>query len=320
MKKKIVIALSVTVGVIAVLFLAMSAYIGTQVVAGSTQLVTNESTSGVSDTFWETYGMDCAAFCEKYEVNRVEITSSFDGHIIPADHILAEGAQENGKTVVMVHGLGGNRLTNYPVAEMFLEMGFNVLTYDQRSSNENTAEKTTFGYWEKYDLIDCIDYISELAPDKSIGVWGTSFGGATACQAAGYENTDEKIDFLVLDCPVSSMEWMVNEEMKGMDIGIPIEYMTLCGNIANRIMLGFDYNDADSAEAAKNVDGIAVLVINSKADELTPYFMGKDIYDSIKSQNKYIWTVEDSEHTEMWLDYNEQYREEVGKLVEAAGK
>lgn len=48
--------------------------------------------------------------------------------------------------VSLVYGLGGNRYTNYPIEEMFLQKGYNVLTYDQRSSNENTAQYTTFGY------------------------------------------------------------------------------------------------------------------------------------------------------------------------------
>ena len=28
-----------------------------------------------------------------------------------------------------------------------------------------------------------------------------------------------------------------------------------------------------------------------------------------------IWTVDDSEHTEMWLDYNQEYREKVEELL-----
>lgn len=30
---------------------------------------------------------------------------------------------------------------------------------------------------------------------------------------------------------------------------------------------------------------------------------------------KMIWTMEDSEHTEMWLDYNQEYREKVAELL-----
>ena len=62
---------------------------------------------------------------------------TFDEHIIPADYITIDG-DKNTDTIVMVHGLGGSRWTNYPIAAMFLENGYNVISYDQRSSGENT--------------------------------------------------------------------------------------------------------------------------------------------------------------------------------------
>lgn len=321
MKKKLIITLSVILTAVLLLFAGMSYFIGTQVFNGSTQLVTNEKTSKVPDGFWEEYNMDYKKFCDTYKIEKIEITSSLGGHVIPADYIYAPQSEgnKNNKTVILVHGLGGNRYTNYPYAEMFLERGYNVLTYDQRSTNENTARYTTFGYLEKYDLIDCIDYVSENASGKIIGVWGQSFGGATAGLAMGYEDTYRKVDFLILECPVSSMEWMINDEIKDMDIGIPVSYMTWCGNIVNKLKLGFFYKDADVGSAMRNVE-IPVLIINSKADKLTPYFMGKDIYDSIKGDNKQIWTVEDSEHVMMWIDHNHAYRDKVSELLESVEK
>lgn len=316
MKKRNLIILIVII-VFVLLFLGMSYFIGTQVFMGSTQLVTCEDTTGEKDTFWEKYNMDYDVFCDTYSIEKIEITSTFDGHIIPADYIYALGEEGNkdNSTVILVHGLGGNRYSNYPLAEMFLQKGYNVLTYDQRSSNENTAQYTTFGYWEKYDLMDYIDYVYAYAPEQEIGIWATSFGGATAGLAIGEQDIERKVDFLILDCPVSDMKWMVEEEMRKMDIGLPISYMTFCGNIINKIKLGFGYEDANVCDAIIDIS-IPVLVINSEADTLTPQFMGQDIYDAIYNDaNKMIWTVDDSEHTEIWLDYNQKYREKVEELL-----
>lgn len=98
-------------------------FIGTQVFMGSTQLVTCEDTSKVKDSFWERYNMDYDVFCSTYTIEKVEITSTFDEHMIPADYIYALGEEgdKNNPTVILVHGLGGNRYTNYPLAEMFLQ-------------------------------------------------------------------------------------------------------------------------------------------------------------------------------------------------------
>lgn len=98
---------------------------------------------------------------------------------------------------------------------------------------------------------------------------------------------------------------------------MPISYLTWCGNITNKLKLGFTYDDADVGKAMRDVD-IPVLIINSKVDQVTPYFMGQEIYDNIKGDNKWIWTVEDSKHTDMWLDYNQEYRDKVKELMENA--
>lgn len=302
--------------IVFILFIGLSGFIGLQVFSGSTQLTTNEKTKDVPGDFWEKRGLDYKSFCSTYKVEKIEITSSFGEHIIPGDYIYSQDSNnsKDHKTVILIHGLGGNRYTNYPMAEFFLEEGFNVITYDQRSSNENTAQYTTFGYWEKYDLIDWVNYVEEQAPGQIVGVWGESFGGATAGLALGYEDVDEKVDFLILDCPISSMEWMIEQEMKSMDVGIPVSYMTLCGNIVNKIKLGFFYQDADVAKAMKNVK-TPVLIINSKQDKVTPYFMGKDIYDAISGGNKELWTVEDSGHCEMWTDHKFEYRYRVENFL-----
>lgn len=313
--KKIVLIIVI---VVLLLFVGMSYFIGTQVFMGSTQLVTCEDTSNVSDGFWKKYHMDYDVFSSTYSIEKIEITSTFDGHRIPADYIYALGKEGNkdNATVILVHGLGGNRYSNYPLAEMFLQKGYNVLTYDQRSSNENTAQYTTFGYWEKYDLIDYMDYVAGYAPEQVIGIWATSFGGATAGLAMGDKDAESKVDFLILDCPVSNMKWMVEEEMRKMDIGLPISYMTFCGDVINKIKLGFFYEDANVCHEISDIE-IPVLIINSEADTLTPQFMGQEIYDSIHNEKmKMIWTVSDSQHTEMWLDHNQEYREKVQQLLD----
>ena len=320
MKKKLSIILGVFIGICIVGSVGLSYFIGVQVFDGSTQLVTPESTSHTPMSFWERNGMEYDVFCETYEVETLYLTSTFDGHQIPVDYIYGEDASDkDNQTVVMVHGLGGNRYANYPIATYFLEQGYNVLTYDQRSSNENTAPYTTFGYWEKYDLIDCIDYVANQAPEAILGVWGTSFGGATAGLAIGYEATEEKVDFLILDCPVSSMKWMIEETLRSMDMGIPIDYMAWCGNRVNQLKLDFKYEDADTSKALAKTQ-IPVLIINSASDTLTPQFMGQAIYDAIEGDNKTIWTVPDSEHVMMWLDYNETYKQHLSDILDKVRK
>ena len=100
MKKWTKILLIIVI-VILLLFVGMSYFIGRQVFMGSTQLVTCEDTSKVKDSFWERYNMDYDVFCSTYTIEKVEITSTFDEHMIPADYIYALGEEgdKNNPTV-----------------------------------------------------------------------------------------------------------------------------------------------------------------------------------------------------------------------------
>lgn len=316
-KKRRIILLSIIL-VLILFFFGLSYFIGEQVFKSTSQLVTNEETTGVGDSFWETYNLDYEEMLRQYRVEKIEVPSTLDGHTIPGDYLYAvDAANKNHDTVILVHGMGGNRYSNYPLAAYFLEQGYNVITYDQRSSGENTAPYTTFGYWEKYDVIDLVQQTAAEAPDKHIGLWGTSMGGATVGLALLDSTVNESVDFAILDCPVSSMEAMLTAEMERMDTGIPIGYMLFCGNVVNNLKLHFSYQDADVPAAVAHTE-VPVFIINSEADTLTPDFMGDDIYRAVAHSNKQIWTVPDSEHTEVWLDYNDEYRRRMSGFIEQA--
>lgn len=320
MRKGVKRFLIITVVIMAILLLLTvggSYYIGLQVFEGSTQLVSPEDTKEVKDSFWTSMNMDPEEFKASYAIENISETSTFDGHIIPGDYI--NSGDEHDKLVIMIHGLGGNRYTNYPVAKYFVEMGYDVITFDQRSSNENTAERTTYGYWEKYDVIDLIDYAEKKYPGINIGIWGTSFGGATAIQAVASLDDQSKIDFMILDCPLGNVEYMISAEMDKMNTGIPTDYMLWLGNMINKQKLGFSYEDANSINIAKKVN-VPSLIINSKADEMTPFFMGEEIYNNINCDNKEIWTVDDSEHACIWEDHTYEYKLEMDEFISSSGK
>lgn len=303
-KKKIIIAVILAV---VVLFGGVSYFVGTQIVAASTHLVTNEQTMEMYKGSWELEGFDFEKFTGRYKIEEMSMPSSFDDHTLPFDIVTAD---DNRNFVVMAHGMMGNRLTNYPTAEIFLENGFNVISYDQRSSGNNFAELSTFGYWEKYDLIDCINYAKEHYPEAKIVVWGESFGGATALLGVAHEDVQEDVAALILDCPVSSMAYMVEASMKEMGIPLPMSYMMACGNLANQQKLGFGYEDVEGIPAAEKIT-VPTLIFNSKADEITPEFMGQDIYEHLSSEQKELYTSENCAHIEIRNHEREVYIEKI---------
>ena len=300
----------IVIGIIEVCY-----YTANSVFNDSMQLVDNESTDiKKAKTFFKRIDFDLAEFQSKYKIKTVQIESSLDGHIIPADYITVNG-DKNADTVILVHGLGGSRWTSYPIANMFLENGYNVVSYDQRSSGENTAQYTTFGYLESEDLADYVEYLKDNINDNNkIGIWGTSYGGATAGIYLGTDQANQSVDFAILDCPMSNMKYMFSTEMERMDIGIPTAFMMSMGNIATKMKLGFSYEDANVCNHIDKTK-VPILVINSEIDEITPYFMGKDIYDAVTHSNKKIFTVKDSEHANIFFDYPDEYERNIFEFI-----
>lgn len=291
-------------------------FTGMSVFNGSMQLADNESTSiENAEGYFKKMDFDLEEFRSKYSIETIQIKSTLDGHMIPTDHISLNGERDK-DTIIMVHGLGGNRWTNYIVANMFLESGFNIISYDQRSSGENTAQYTTGGYLESKDLGDCVVYLKDYIGDSSkIGIWGTSFGGATAGIYLGSDGANENIDFAILDSPMSNLSYMISTQMEQMDMDIPVDFMLSMGNIITKMKLGFTYKDTDVCNHIDKTK-VPLLLINSRVDEITPYFMGEDIYNSVTHKNKMIFTVEDSGHTEIFFDYQDEYKRNIFDFIE----
>ena len=299
-------------------FIATTIFIGLAVFDGSTQMTNPEGTSLESIESWleANWDFDINEFRDRYNIENIRIESTSGDHEIPADLILADG-EKNNDTVILVHGLGGNRIAVYPQARIFLENGYNVLTYDQRSSGENLAEYNTFGYLESNDLKDYVNYLRDLIGGEfELGVWGNSFGGATAGIYAGSDHANQNLDFVILESAISSKRDMISQQLE-QQFGSQLfrDYMLSVGNLFTRVRLGYTFDDADVTNHIRNTE-LPVMLIHSRADQLTPYYMAVDIYNSIQHDEKVIFTVEESSHQTVYWDNLIEYEIEVLSFID----
>jgi len=99
------------------------------------------------------------------------------------------------KAIILLSGIGGNRLGVVSRAKFYQEKGFNVLMPDLRGTGESEGDLISFGWQERFDLLAGVDFLKEKGMEK-IAVHGMSLGAATIVYSF-QEKPD--YDFVVLE-------------------------------------------------------------------------------------------------------------------------
>jgi uncharacterized protein len=92
---------------------------------------------------------------------------------------------QNGATIILLHGYGGNRTAMIWHAQTLVEAGYGVLMYDERASGESAGQRRSFGWEDPVDVGGALRYLSERpeVDAQRIGIAGCSIGGQIALQA-----------------------------------------------------------------------------------------------------------------------------------------
>jgi len=93
---------------------------------------------------------------------------------------------QNGVTVILLHGYGGNRLMMRWHAQRLVEAGYGVLMYDERGSGESEGAYRSYGWEDERDVSGAITYLKNRSEVDSakIGIGGCSIGAQIALQGA----------------------------------------------------------------------------------------------------------------------------------------
>ena len=294
---------NIFIGIIILLILGtigISIFTGKAVFDGYTNVVKREETVKNSME----YKKDYDDLAKNYDLEKFEIEDKNLDHKIPAILAKKEG---NKDIAVLVHGMGGTKETLSPIMKTFLDLGYDTIAYDQRNSGENMADYNTSGILESNDTRAVIDYIREKYQDGNLILWGESYGGLTSIIAA--EKAERKIDYLILESPVSNGFDMIENVMKDISKkqGIPLGYMIKAGDLYSKAKLGLSFSDMDGSEYMKNIE-IPVLISHSNIDKVTPPYMAENLYAAKADDKKELITVENYKHASFPYKNREGYK------------
>lgn len=277
--------------------------------------MSKEHTLKVSKMFLEDMGFNKQEFYDSYTkiLKQRTIKSSKWGHDIPIKYFV--NGHYNKPTMVLIHWHESNHSTMLPLAEMFIKQGFNVVVYDQRSHGDNTAKTVTFGYYEKDDLQDVINFVKTKAKDVPLGVLGQSMGASTLGFYIGSKHAQNNIDFAIIESPFNNMyqELEYNIHAK-LGFKLPVSLVLNIGSMFNKLINGFSFKEVNITKYIKNT-AVPTLLMHSETDTVCPYNMGKEIYKSMATNNKEMVTFNNTKHVTAFFANNSLYEKKVINFI-----
>lgn len=114
-----------------------------------------------------------------------------DVTIPAADGIVLRGwyvkpQNDNGSSVILLHGVGDNREGVSGYARMFLQHGYRVLLPDARAHGTSGGDLATYGLKESDDIHSWVDWLENSQPSCVYG-FGESMGAAQLLQSLAKE-------------------------------------------------------------------------------------------------------------------------------------
>jgi pimeloyl-ACP methyl ester carboxylesterase len=242
----------------------------------------------------------------KYTTTKLEMRST-DGLRISA--LLLTPEKENGHAVIVCHGLRHDKNSGIRFVQYLLNEGYRLLLIDFRNHGESEGRITTYGYYEKNDLLAAIKYLREsLGASGKIAILGASMGASIALMAAA-ETKD--LHALILDSPFASLreitfEWAIQMTR------LPKFVLLLPMNLAYLWLLIFtrcSVPEVEPWEKAKQIK-CPLFLIHGGADKMIPPHHSRRIFESACGQ-KEIWIIDRAEHLGVYIADQTEYQRRV---------
>ena len=222
--------------------------------------------------------------------------------------LVKAGSSSKG-TILFLHGVGDSKIAGVPYAKLFFDCGFNTFLYDSRRHGESEGTFCTYGYHEKHDVIDIIDYLSsriDVVLGK-IGIFGTSMGAAIAIQAAAI---DKRIIAIAAENSFATLRSIFDDYQKRM-IKLPFHYLRNIVIKRSELMAKFKATDVSPLDAVKHVH-LPILFIYGKKDKHIKHQYSIMLYDNT-NEPKELFPIENAAHNDTWQIAGKTYEQ---KLIE----
>lgn len=204
---------------------------------------------------------------------------------------------DGGGTVVLMHGVRGNRLQMLGRARVLNEHGFSVLLFDFQASGESPGHRITFGKLEGLDAAAGVSFVRDRRPNERIGVIGTSLGGAAALLGP----KPLAVDALVLESVYPDIDAALSNRLR-VNLGrfagpLFTPLLTPTFKLLLPPILGATPSELRPIDHIA-MAGVPILIASGSVDAYTPLTEAKELFDRAP-EPKQFWAVEGAGHVDL---------------------
>lgn len=195
---------------------------------------------------------------------------------------------QRGKTVVLVHGLGGGKFDVLPTAATLSMNGYDVLLFDLRAHGESGGNLTSFGDRERHDVEAAVAFARETKPDQPVYGVALSMGGAAAL-AARNDEVGPVFDALVVVDAYDQWSAMA-DDLVNRQFAQPIRWVARHVAIPSAMIhSGRDLESFRPIDFAADFWPAPLMIIHSRDDNLIDFRHGQSLYEAADEPKRSFW-------------------------------
>jgi len=216
------------------------------------------------------------------------------------------------KIIILCHGITWSLYGSVKYMDIFFKRGFSVFIYDHRNHGLSGGKNTSYGYYEKFDLKKCTDWLfNKLGEDIIVGLHGESMGAGIVLQNI---TIDQRIKFCIDDCGYSDAEDLFKHRLEK-DYNIKRFPIVKLASIISKMRVGWEFKDVSPLTTLPSIE-IPILFIHGEGDDYVPAFMCKQMYE-VKNGYKEIYIAPNAGHAEAYWNNKDEYEKKVDGFLKA---
>ncbi len=215
------------------------------------------------------------------------------------------GTGEAGRgTVLLIHGIRGNRRQMLKRARFLGRHGFGVMLFDLQGHGESEGSNITFGHREAYSAAAALKYVRDRAPRERVGAIGCSLGGAATLLG----DSPLVVDALVLEAVYPTIQDATSNRLE--------QRFGKIGRVGTRLLtwqlplrLGIDASQLRPVDAIKNVK-CPVFVIGGREDKATTAAETRRLAEAAPGPKK-VWLLDGIGHVDLYAVAGQEYESNI---------